>query len=340
MKTVKTILKVLLGIILVLAVVVVIGMFAVPTEMRIERSIDVNAPKAMVHRYVSHLQLMKEWGVWFDMDPDMKNEYADEDGRPGAINTWESSVVGNGSQEITLVTADRVETKLRFTGDWESEADAYIQLAEGEAGAVKVSWGMITEIGRPFNFIMSLAGFEKALTDDYDRGLIKLKDLLEEKVRSKTYNGYVIETVQVPPTIFLYKRDKVAMDAIQEFFENNLGALYNQLTKAGASPGAPSGFFFVWDEANNITEMAAAIPFSGGRGIKPEQTLMIEGSALKIDYYGNYGTDQIPAYEAFADYIKDWSLEERELIWEEYVTDPGEEPDTSKWLTRIYYFIK
>jgi len=333
-------LKIILAILLVLVVVAVIAMFAIPTSLNVERSIEINAPRPMVHRYVSHLQLMKEWGVWFEMDPEMKSVYEGEDGSPGAINIWESNVVGNGSQEITLVSADKVETKLRFTGDWESEADAYIQLEDGEAGAVKVSWGMTTDIARPFNLVMSLMGFEKAMADDYDRGLIKLKTLLEEKVQDKNYNGYVIEIVEVPPTTFLMKRDKVEMAAIPDFFAQHLPLLYERLVKAAAIPGTPSGLFFVWDEPNKITEMAAAVPFSGGKGIKPEEILMLNGNALKIDYYGNYGENQIPAYEAFADYIKDWSLEEREIIWEEYVTDPESEADTTKWLTRIYYFIK
>lgn len=336
MKTLKIILLVLL----VLVLAAVVAMFVIPTSLHVERSIEISAPKAMVYRYVSHLKLMDQWGVWFEMDPEMKNVYEGEDGKPGAINIWESEIVGNGSQEITLVTSDRVETKLRFTGDWESEADAYIQLAEGESGEVKVSWGMHTEIDRPFNLVMALMGFTKSMNDDYDRGLIKLKNLLEEKAASKNYNGYTIESVEVPPTTFLFKRDQVSIEDVADFFASNLPALYERVGRAGAMPGTPSGLFFVWDEANNITEMAAAIPFTGGRGIKPEEILLLDGNALKIDYYGNYGEDQIPAYEAFADYIKDWSLEEREIIWEEYVTDPETESDTSKWLTRIYYFIK
>ena len=333
-------LKIILAILLVLAVVAVVAMFVIPTSLHVERSIEVKAPKPMVHRYVSHLQLLDEWGVWFEMDPEMKNVYEGEDGKPGAINTWESDVMGNGSQEITLVTADRVETKMKFTGDWESEADVYLQLAEGEAGAIKVSWGITIEIGRPFNLVMKLIGFEKDLIDDYDRGLIKLKTVLEDKVQSKTYNGYVIERLNVPPTNFLIKRESVTMDAITDYFATNLPVLYGKLTKAGATPGIPSGLFYVWDEENGIADMAAAVPFTGGRGIKPEETLLLEGDALKVDYYGNYGEDQMPAYFGMDEYSKDYGLAEPAVVWEEYVTDPESEPDTSKWLTRIYYFIK
>ena len=28
------------------------------------------------------------------------------------------------------------------------------------------------------------------------------------------------------------------------------------------------------------------------------------------------------------------------IVLEQYITDPSQEPDTSKWLTNIYYYVK
>jgi len=39
-------------------------------------------------------------------------------------------------------------------------------------------------------------------------------------------------------------------------------------------------------------------------------------------------------------YIKANNLEHHTNVVEEYITDPGMEPDSTKWLTRIIYFIK
>ncbi len=33
-------------------------------------------------------------------------------------------------------------------------------------------------------------------------------------------------------------------------------------------------------------------------------------------------------------------LKHKAPVIEEYVTDPGKEPDSSKWLTRIYFFAE
>jgi effector-binding domain-containing protein len=55
-----------------------------------------------------------------------------------------------------------------------------------------------------------------------------------------------------------------------------------------------------------------------------------------VEYYGNpEGTGA--AHGAIESYCKQQGLVAGEPAIEEYVTDPASEPDTSKWLTRIYY---
>ena len=58
-----------------------------------------------------------------------------------------------------------------------------------------------------------------------------------------------------------------------------------------------------------------------------------------IDYYGSY-EGLMYAHLALDNYLKQKGLKMRSPVIEEYLTDPGAEPDTSKWLTRIYYFAE
>ncbi len=64
-------------------------------------------------------------------------------------------------------------------------------------------------------------------------------------------------------------------------------------------------------------------------------TELVGGSAITTDYYGPYeglGT----AHEA----LRAWAIEQGHKPewggWEVYETDPGSEPDSSKWLTKVY----
>ena len=38
--------------------------------------------------------------------------------------------------------------------------------------------------------------------------------------------------------------------------------------------------------------------------------------------------------------LKALGREKPEMVIEEYITDPSTEKDTSKWLTKIYFFVK
>ena len=64
------------------------------------------------------------------------------------------------------------------------------------------------------------------------------------------------------------------------------------------------------------------------------------GKAISVDYYGAYdglGT----AYEWLMYHVEANKLEYVEApAIEQYMTDPMSEADTSKWLTKVMFFIK
>ena len=88
--------------------------------------------------------------------------------------------------------------------------------------------------------------------------------------------------------------------------------------------------------------MAAAIPVKGDAKtkVKGYETMVVPaGKNLHIAYWGGYhGTGT--AHMAIDDYMKEKNLLQETPIIEEYVTDPGVEKDSTKWLTNIYYPVK
>ena len=58
--------------------------------------------------------------------------------------------------------------------------------------------------------------------------------------------------------------------------------------------------------------------------------------ALHIPYMGAYEKSG-EAHYAMDELIKSQGLTQHGAVIEEYVTDPMAEPDTTKWLTNIYY---
>ncbi|MCZ6855544.1 MAG: GyrI-like domain-containing protein [Gammaproteobacteria bacterium] len=64
-------------------------------------------------------------------------------------------------------------------------------------------------------------------------------------------------------------------------------------------------------------------------------TELAGGSAITTDYHGPY--DGLgAAHEALRTWAIDHGYQPEWGGWEIYETDPGSEPDSSKWLTRVY----
>jgi effector-binding domain-containing protein len=331
-----------IGIILVVAIVgLLVAAGLAPKDYKVERSIAIDASNQSVLPYITNLQKMQEWSPWASYDPNMEVNYEGDLGQVGSKSIWSGNKdVGKGSQEITNVSDDLVEIKLKFVEPFQSEADVYFQTAK-DGESTKVTWGMSGEndfMARIFGLFMNM---EEMIGADYDRGLATLKELVERNTISET-DGLVIESISFEPKVYLIKREKVKFDKIQSFFAKHFGGLFGGLGKAGIEPtGAPSAIYYMWDEENMEADMAAAAPI-GDDSIELDgyESLTVDQSnALKVAYYGAY-EDIGSAHEAMDKYMVSNGLEFNEICIEEYITDPGSEPDTSKWLTNIYYLTK
>ena len=109
------------------------------------------------------------------------------------------------------------------------------------------------------------------------------------------------------------------------------------LGEAGIEPaGAPLAFYHEFTEETVKMEpgMPVAEPGEDGGNVKFKQTHT--GKVVTALHVGPYEDFQI-TYAALDKYLSDHGLEMVGPCWEEYLTDPGMEPDPMKWETRIYY---
>ena len=73
-------------------------------------------------------------------------------------------------------------------------------------------------------------------------------------------------------------------------------------------------------------------------GSEPDDICAVKKSDCVEVHLGSYDDLMIP-HTAMENYLKENDLTMEGPALEEYVTDPGNEPDTSKWETHIYYFF-
>ena len=106
--------------------------------------------------------------------------------------------------------------------------------------------------------------------------------------------------------------------------------------------GAPSGVFFEWNETDQTADVLAGMPVKAGTDLMVpgfETHVIPACKMLKIEYYGPYDQSG-KAHEAMNAMIEAKDLTHYGNVVEEYITDPGEVKDSTKWLTNIYYMVK
>jgi effector-binding domain-containing protein len=332
--------------IIVAVIVVIIGILTAiaPTKSAVSRSVVINAPKEVVWNNISHFSNTNKWAPWNEYDPNMKVTIEGTDGTVGAVSRWQGNdQVGEGSQTLTnLDPMKRADMHLNFIKPFKSEADAYTEMND-TGGMVKVTWGFNNTSPRPMNIMNLFMDMDAMLGKEFEKGLNKLKTLSEEESPvSKTYRGYSIKESEEPAKVYVGKRATVEFKNMGKFFGDNLPKISGDLAKAKIEiAGPPSGIFFTYDTVKMNSDMAAVIPVKEVKSsIAGWETFNTPaGKAILVDYYGAYDK-AASAYMAIDDYMMEKGLKPKEMVIEEYVTDPMVEKDTAKWLTRIYYYIQ
>lgn len=178
----KIIKKILLGIVVLIALILIIGIFT-KKEYTVERSIVINKPKQEVFDYIKSLKNQNEFSVWARMDPNMKKEYHGTDGTVGFVSSWdsESKDVGKGEQEITKIDdGNRIDFALRFIKPMEGNATAYMTTEQAAENQTTVKWAFEGKMGYPMNTMLLFMNMDKMLGPDLEQGLVNLKEIMDK----------------------------------------------------------------------------------------------------------------------------------------------------------------
>ena len=171
--------KIGLGVGGVVVLLVVVG-FVLPRNVEVSRSVTIAASPEEVFPYVNSLKKFNEWSPWADYDPDTKYVFSGPESGKGMRVEWtsEEDNVGAGSQEIIeSVENELVRTSLDF--GMQGTAVAQFTLKQTDDGT-EITWGFVSDMGtNPMGRYMGLL-MDKWVGGDYERGLARLKDLVEQ----------------------------------------------------------------------------------------------------------------------------------------------------------------
>lgn len=329
-------LKVLGVILVVLIGLYVIAALKAPASLKVEKSIVIDASPAEVYPHVACFKNWEPWNPWDAMDSTNVNDFSEQACGVGSWYTWKGDQTGEGRQEILEAKDNEyINCSLVFGMDPTPQTSEWFFFKE--EGGTKVTWNFIGTEASFFSRPMNLVG-EFFLNKAYESGLANLKEVVESSPAMEMPSYEVME-VDFPETKYLLISGDVKPMDIAAYYTENFPKIIGHATANGAEmAGFPSGMYFNWTDT--LAKMAAAIPvdkeIAGSDEI--EYRLIPAGKALQIDFYGNY--DEVgPAHYAIEDYSNANDVNLAGFAIEAYVTDPGEEPDTTKWLTQIIYPI-
>ncbi len=332
--------KIIVGVVVVLVAAFLIIAAIAPTHTHVERSMVIDAPMDFVHPQVSSFENMKEWSPWTELDPNQTFEHTGESGTVGSKYSWAGNEeVGKGEQEMLVIEANHIATKLRFIEPFESEADATYDLEETEGGT-KVTWGFDSETPFPMNAMNFFMDMDAMLGPDFEKGLNNLQERVSAmKAERNEFDGYTVNTEDMPAMTVVGVRETIGWEEMSSFFATNFPMVFESIGKAGMEPaGVPCSVTFLWDEENQQADVLAGMPLAEG-SLEGMETAELGGNCLVVDYYGNYD-ESVKAHEAIAAYMEWHGMEMNGPVVEQYITDPETEEDPSKWLTKIIYHVK
>jgi hypothetical protein len=182
------ILKILLGLVLLLAVLAIIIAMR-PDDFRVARSIVIAAPPSAIFPYLNSQRKGAEWAPWNKLDPAMKQDYSGPDSGVGASLAWDgNSQVGAGKSTIIESRPDElVRMRLEFLRPFKGTNTAEFALKPA-AGGTEVTWSMEGKAGFMSKAVGLFMDCEKMCGDMFTKGLTDLKELAEGAPRTAALN--------------------------------------------------------------------------------------------------------------------------------------------------------
>lgn len=328
-----------------LTLLVIIGILAIvsaflPGKIRVERSVLINAPVKSIFDQVNTLTNWKNWSFWDNIDPNMKSEYEGPVSGTGAIHKWRSKNDSVGTGSLTIVEStepNTIITALNFEGMGTSNGGwTFDDTGEG------VRTTIFMDIEVPFyGRIFPGLKMDDWLGKDFDKSLANLKVYVEGlPVEKPATPAWQVDTLTTFATPALSMKVTVPTKEISAKLGEVYGKILESISKQGLRQSG-SVFAIYHKYSPEQVELEPGIPVDkpGKEDGDVKPIVLPAVKAMKLDYMGEYSNME-KAYK----FLDDWAAQNKVTVagapWEEYVTDPMSEPDTSKWLTRIYYPIQ
>ena len=329
-------------IIILVVILVGIGLF-LPSTIKVQRSITIDAPKSFIFTRLNSFKTFNEWSPWAHIDPDTQFQYPGPDYGVGARIEWQSNNpnVGSGSQEIITSTPySELEIALDFGP--EGQANSTWTLSEAPQGT-NVAWTLNMDFGN--NILGKYIGLmmDGMVGKDFEKGLSSLKQNIE-KLPHQEFNSLDIELINTQALTAVAIQVETHADGIT--MARDLSHAFAELMTFISAQniqltGMPIAITRKWNPDSGWI-FDAALPVSPETTITGDTHFTLirtyAGKAVRAIQVGPY-SDAEKTYPLIFSYMAAMGLKQSDDSWEAYINNPAT-VDESEILTEIYFPVK
>jgi Polyketide cyclase / dehydrase and lipid transport len=174
-----------IGIVVVVLIIAAIAFIATrPSNSRIQRSAQINAPADVVFSIINNLRRWAEWSPYDKRDPNMKKTFEGPSAGPGAIYIWNgNSQVGEG--RLTIVESkpgELVSMRLEFSRPFKCNNEVNFKIGPSDGGT-RVSWIMDGKNTFMTKFMSIFMDMDKMVGTDFEHGLANLNNVAQAETQ-------------------------------------------------------------------------------------------------------------------------------------------------------------
>ncbi|MDH4046947.1 MAG: SRPBCC family protein [Gammaproteobacteria bacterium] len=313
-----------------------------PSRVRIERRIVIDAPAATIFSLANDFRQVGKWSPWQESDPNARYTITGPPRGVGATLAWEGNIVGKGSQKIIeSAPYSKIVSELELGG--RSDIVATFQLSAGDMGT-QVVWSFDADFG--LNLPARYTGLllDGIVGDDYEAGLQNLKTMAERMPRAD-FSDTEIEIIVVEAQDIAYLSTTsiplaaAISDAMRNSYSKVLGFIdQHKLTEAGAPISISRGY------RGQDLAFDAAIPVHGISDDTPRNEPGVKlghtyaGPVIRVKHVGSY-LALGRTHDKIAAYLAALGIERNGDAWESYVVDATRTAEADL-VTYVYYPIR
>ena len=322
----------------------VVGFFS-PSDYKVERSREVNAPMEIVFEQVSKFNNWDGWSPWKEKDSSATYTITGEDGVVATKYAWsgDPETTGKGSMTVTeMILNEKFAYDLEFTEPWQMKSKGYFHLSSADE-VTTINWvdeGDIPFMQRPMMLFMNL---DAMMGPDFERGLFKIDSLSQIMAEDANKLKNISEVDYAGATFIGIRYDMKISEIDSSLYGSSFGKIMTYcMDKEIQIAGAPCTVTTSWNQESDSCSMLIAIPIIEHEPVADngfEYMVVNPGKSVLYTYYGDYEGVGV-AYFELENYVAGNNLEIRNIAIEEYVTDPTTVESQNEVLTNVYYLMK